>query len=252
LSGGLDAVLSTSGVVRSTNWVDQNGLSISPGTNLAAYASGQWYHRTFAIGSKAGESLSNFKIAHEGDAAGDYVILLDNIKITNGGVVRRTIYEDGFPLTSLKAEGPTGDIAIWTTNRSTTYYMAGAQRIAMRRMGFAGGKNGLNFLLADHLGSTSKIVKEDGATLIPGGVRLYKAWGELRYEPNGELITKHRYTGQYEEFSDPKNELYNYGARFYDPYIGQFNQPDSLIPNQYNPLDWNRYSYSRYNPLLAT
>lgn len=29
----------------------------------------------------------------------------------------------------------------------------------------------------------------------------------------------------------------------------QFSQPDTLIPDPYNPLDWNRYSYARYNPI---
>ena len=43
-----------------------------------------------------------------------------------------------------------------------------------------------------------------------------------------------------------------YQARWYDPCIMQFNQPDTLIPDLYNPLDWNRYSYTRYNPLKYT
>ena len=29
----------------------------------------------------------------------------------------------------------------------------------------------------------------------------------------------------------------------------QFNQPDTLIPDLYNSLDWNRYSYARGNPV---
>lgn len=34
--------------------------------------------------------------------------------------------------------------------------------------------------------------------------------------------------------------------------INQFVQADTLIPNPHNSLDWNRYSYARYNPLLYT
>jgi len=37
-----------------------------------------------------------------------------------------------------------------------------------------------------------------------------------------------------------------------NPSIMQFNQPDSLIPDPYNPLDWNRYAYARYNPVNNT
>lgn len=32
----------------------------------------------------------------------------------------------------------------------------------------------------------------------------------------------------------------------------QFNQPDTLVPDPYNPLDWNRYGYARYNPVKYT
>ena len=43
--------------------------------------------------------------------------------------------------------------------------------------------------------------------------------------------------------------MYFYNALWYDPYITQFTQPDSIIPDTYNPLDWNRYAYAQYNPL---
>jgi hypothetical protein len=34
-----------------------------------------------------------------------------------------------------------------------------------------------------------------------------------------------------------------------EPSLNQFGQPDSIISNIYNPLDYNRYAYARYNPL---
>jgi len=40
-----------------------------------------------------------------------------------------------------------------------------------------------------------------------------------------------------------------YNARWYDPSIMQFNQPDTLIPDPYQPNDWNRYQYARGNPI---
>ena len=61
--------------------MDQNGYPIHPATSLYGLADGQWYHRPFEIGNKAGQTLSGFKIAHEGDAAGVYLIKLDNILI---------------------------------------------------------------------------------------------------------------------------------------------------------------------------
>jgi hypothetical protein len=42
------------------------------------------------------------------------------------------------------------------------------------------------------------------------------------------------------------------GARWYDPSIGRFVQPDTIIPDLYNPQDLNRYAYVRNNPLRYT
>jgi pimeloyl-ACP methyl ester carboxylesterase len=39
------------------------------------------------------------------------------------------------------------------------------------------------------------------------------------------------------------------GARWYDPEIGRFTQPDSIIPNFFIPQTMNRYAYARNNPL---
>lgn len=37
--------------------------------------------------------------------------------------------------------------------------------------------------------------------------------------------------------------------RIYGPYLNRWTQPDTIIPNISNPQDWNRYSYSRNNPI---
>ena len=78
----------------------------------------------------------------------------------------------------------------------------------------------------------------------------YSPWGETRYTtPNTTIPTDRKYTGQREE--SPLG-LYYYNARWYDPSIMQFQQPDSLVPDPYNPLDWNRYAYARFNPVKYT
>jgi hypothetical protein len=41
----------------------------------------------------------------------------------------------------------------------------------------------------------------------------------------------------------------DYKARFYDPYINRFIQPDTLVPNPTNPQSWNRYSYVNNSPI---
>ncbi|MDD5760081.1 MAG: Tox-REase-5 domain-containing protein [Desulfobulbaceae bacterium] len=73
----------------------------------------------------------------------------------------------------------------------------------------------------------------------------YKAWGETRYT-SGSTPTIFGFTGQRQEVG---LGLYFYNARWYDPALGRFIQPDSIIPDPGNPLDWDRYQYARSNPL---
>lgn len=42
----------------------------------------------------------------------------------------------------------------------------------------------------------------------------------------------------------------DYDARAYDPWLGRFVQPDTIVPDQNNPLNWNRYTYAIGNPIL--
>ena len=114
------------------------------------------------------------------------------------------------------------------------HYNAGAQRIAMQR-----GSDPLTWLIGDHLGSAS-------VSYVAGGTATqerYKAWGEWRY---GAVATEYKFTGQ---FKQQAIGLYWYGSRWYDPALGRFTQPDTIIPEPYNPLDYDRYQYARSNPL---
>jgi RHS repeat-associated protein len=54
----------------------------------------------------------------------------------------------------------------------------------------------------------------------------YKAWGEERYN-SGAPPTSLRFTGQRAEAG---LGLYDYGARLYDPALGRWVQPDSIVP----------------------
>ncbi len=123
----------------------------------------------------------------------------------------------------------------------TKYYYAGAQRIAMRKDGT------LNYLLGDHLGSTS--LSTDAAGNVVSEMK-YKAWGEVRHA-SGTTPTKCQYTGQYSYASDFGLLFYN--ARWYDPSLGRFNQPDTIIPEQSQGVQaWDRYAYTNNNPVKYT
>jgi RHS repeat-associated protein len=126
-----------------------------------------------------------------------------------------------------------------STTTLTKYYDAGGQRVAVR--------NGasLNFLLNDHLGSTSIMLKTNGS--LWGELR-YSAWGETRYS-NGNIVTDRQYTGQ---INDGATGLYYYNARYYDPALHKFIQADTIVPDPNDPQTLNRYSYVNNNPVRYT
>jgi RHS repeat-associated protein len=117
------------------------------------------------------------------------------------------------------------------------YYAFGTTTVAMRENDEA-----LTWLLTDQINSTTVTVSEDG-TLV--SEVKYTAFGEVR-SINGVMVTDSRYTGQREEV---EIGLYYYVARFYDPYLNRWIQPDTIVPEPYNSLDWDRYSYVGYNPV---
>jgi RHS repeat-associated protein len=48
---------------------------------------------------------------------------------------------------------------------------------------------------------------------------------------------------------DEESGLYYYNARYYDPELGRFIQPDTMVPDAGDPQTLNRYSYVNNNPL---
>jgi RHS repeat-associated protein len=48
---------------------------------------------------------------------------------------------------------------------------------------------------------------------------------------------------------DSYMELIEMGVRRYDPQLGRFISPDTIIPDPQNPQSFNRYSYVRNNPV---
>jgi RHS repeat-associated protein len=89
----------------------------------------------------------------------------------------------------------------------------------------------------DHLGSHSVVTDENGDIVE-----------ETEYLPFGAVLS-----GGDADFLYTGKELdsvgtYYYGARYMDPTLRQFTQPDTVIPDVYNPQSLNRYSYVLNNP----
>jgi RHS repeat-associated protein len=137
-----------------------------------------------------------------------------------------------------------GSYLEWTGSTSTMkkYYYAGTTRVAMRT-GVMTDTTGINWLFGDHLGSQSITTDENGNKYNPPVEVRYKAWGEERYT-SGDTPTSFGYTGQRSEMESLG--LYFYGSRWYDPALGRWAQPDSIIPGSYNPLAFDRYQYLRH------
>ena len=149
-----------------------------------------------------------------------------------------------------------------TGSTVTKYYMAGAQRVAMRKYTVPQSMS-LEYLLGDHLGSASITTDTSGAKVSE---MRYKPWGEVRYSWTSGVVStpayklsSYTFTGQYSYMDDPTTSgvmegfgLMFYNARFYSPYINHFTQPDTIIPDQTSPQSWDRYSYVSNNPLRYT
>jgi RHS repeat-associated protein len=73
-------------------------------------------------------------------------------------------------------------------------------------------------------------------------------FGEVLWE-DGASLTDYTYTGQ-RSLSDIG--LMDYNARFYDPMLGRFTSPDSIVPEPGSVIGFNRFAYVNNNPVRYT
>jgi RHS repeat-associated protein len=122
------------------------------------------------------------------------------------------------------------------------YYWLGGRRVAMRRVPEDQPET-LYYLFTDHLGSTSVAYDTDSGAWV---TQRYYPWGTIRPGGGNLLPTDYTFTGQR---WDEAVELMDYKARWYDPALGRFIQPDPLVPEPGNPQALNRYAYGLNNPV---
>lgn len=123
------------------------------------------------------------------------------------------------------------------------YIFAGTQRIALKPVG----TNYFFYYHPDHLGSTNSVTNQGGCcsgSVIEQSEQTYYPYGLTRTD---EFVSvHHQYTSQE---LDGSTGLYFYNARYYDPALGRFTQPDTIVPDPTDPQALNRYSYVRNNPI---
>ena len=120
----------------------------------------------------------------------------------------------------------------------------------------------VEFLLGDHLGSTSLTADSTG---VKTSEIKYKPWGEIRsawVKPDINAtptyrLTDYTFTGQRSYMDDPTTTgategfgLMFYNARWYDPQLGRFAQADTIVPGGFQGLD--RYAYVNNSPVKYT
>jgi RHS repeat-associated protein len=104
----------------------------------------------------------------------------------------------------------------------------------------------LRFFLSDHLNGTNIATNENGDQLE---LAEYKPFGSFARHTGVAETTDKYFTGQR---LDKQEGIYFLNARYYDPEIGRFLQPDSMILRPADPQNYNRYAYARNNPIVLS
>jgi RHS repeat-associated protein len=135
-----------------------------------------------------------------------------------------------------------GEMYEETDNVGTRFIFLGGQRIAA--VDTVSGSP--VFYHGDHLGSTNVMTDNNG-----NQIEL------LEYDPYGKInrhdatsgssrLAKQQFTGK--KLDDETGLIY-FGARYYDPSLGRFITPDTIVQNPSDPQTLNRYSYCGNNPV---
>jgi RHS repeat-associated protein len=207
---------------------NQNSRSITTGSNTGSYTLG--YDAENRLVSVSGPNGWSASFVYDGD----------------GNRVQSTI--NGTTTTFI------GNYYENTNGAVTKYYYAGSSRIAMRKYTIPQPMT-VEYLLGDNLGSTSITTDNTGAKVSE--IR-YKPWGETRYTWTDTTLNtspsytlpQYTFTGQY---SDSYINLLWYGSREYDPAIGRFISPDTIVPTTTQGVQaWDRYAYVNNDPINAT
>jgi RHS repeat-associated protein len=117
-----------------------------------------------------------------------------------------------------------------------------------------GQAEGIRFYHGDHLGSSTVVTDEQGEAVE---AIQYTPFGESFFPSPNPLPFGERATGEgtiYQFTSqelNPESDLYDYGARCYDPVLSRFLSVDP-IRDETNPQDLNLYAYAWNNPLRVT
>jgi RHS repeat-associated protein len=162
----------------------------------------------------------------------------------------QTIGSGGGSLTTayayLGTSNTVSSMSVGTSVTTTSLIDAIGNRLGQ---GTASGLGG--YLLADLHGNIAGAVSAGGSPTLLSAYR-YDAYGETCGSwtaDSGSLSVPWRFQGRLlESISGTTTDLYDFGARSYDPSLGAFTSFDSVAGSAGNPLTLNRYLYANANP----
>ena len=261
-----------------------NRLTLANGVGTNAYTETYTYDRIGNITNKSGVGsydYGNYSRPHQVQSAGPFTFTYDangNMTSRTGGGDTVSIPADSWNYDNKPTQITKGTITVSfaydgngarvrkiSPNRTVLYFgdvyevrggvgvihvFAGNRRVASVRL-----DGRTQFYHPNHLGSASVITDQNGerkqqVEYYPFGT--YRAvdlqYGTYDYDP---LFPNVNYTFTDEE-DDDELGFYNYGARLYDPVLGKFLSPDSIVQAPDDPQTLNRYSYARNNPIVYT
>jgi RHS repeat-associated protein len=129
------------------------------------------------------------------------------------------------------------------TGTGTAFLLVALVPVPFARRGEAIAQSGVPssvYYHGDHLGSVLVVTSANGARV--GAPSSFEPWGRLI--GGGALSTAFGFNGK-----RSAGNIYDYGARWYDPSMGRFLQPDPVIVDPYDPQGLSRYSYVRNDPV---
>jgi RHS repeat-associated protein len=232
----LDRLTSVSGAYSETYTYNQIGNMMSKNGVVYTYGDSAHKHAVTLVGSTSYDYDANGNMTSRGSQTITWDVENRVTSITGGALF---IY-DGDGRRVKKTEN--GETILYANKYyernlttgvvTTSYYLA--DKLVAQREGTT-----LNYIHQDHLTGTSVISNSTGSFVSSIS---YFPFGTTRA---GSVPTDKKFTGQRLDNTD----LYYYGARYYDPTIGRFISPDTIVPNPVNPQSLNRYTYCLNNPL---
>ncbi len=109
-----------------------------------------------------------------------------------------------------------------------------------------GSGGAVGFLLPDLHGNTAAALNSTCTSITDAFA--YDAYGNTVASVTSALPTPWRYQGRILESAPGTPDLYDFGARSYNPTIGAFTSLDSLHGSAGNPALLNGYLYANANP----